>query len=114
LSRGFDIHVEDGRETLAYLSKYRELAGKVKEIVKSVYPEAEVYIFGSVLSGKITALSDIDILIVSNNLSQEENLKVKVEVLREIGFGAPIELHFATQYQLKNWYRRFTVEMEKI
>ncbi|MEM3180731.1 MAG: nucleotidyltransferase domain-containing protein, partial [Candidatus Bathyarchaeia archaeon] len=40
-------------------------AKRVKEIVKSIDPTAKVYLFGSATRGELTALSDIDILVLT-------------------------------------------------
>ena len=42
-------------DMLKYLENYREVARRVKEIVLRNDPSAEVYVFGSVLSGRYTA-----------------------------------------------------------
>jgi len=84
------------------LQKYREIANKVKEIVRKIDPNAKVYVFGSVVKGIYTGASDIDILIVTNKIGLK--YKMMVEVYREV--EAPVELHIVTENQ-KKWYMRF-------
>ncbi len=52
------------RRRLSILQNWRDFVKKVVRIVKEVVPEAEVYVFGSVLESKVTGSSDIDILVV--------------------------------------------------
>ena len=97
------------RERILHMLKnYREAASKVKRIVKMFDPEARVFVFGSMVRGKYTGASDIDLLIVTEKT--ELKYKIMVEVCKTI--DAPIELHIITQYQLDNWYKRFIPAQE--
>ncbi len=80
-----------------------EVARRVKEIVRRIDPNARVYVFGSVVRGKYTAASDIDILIVTEKI--EEKYKIMVKVYKEI--KAPIELHITTPQKYATWYKKF-------
>ncbi len=93
---------------LAYLENYMETAREVKGIVIGLDPSARTYVFGSVVKGRFTAASDIDILIVSKRPDLE--YKIKVSVYGSI--RAPVEIHFASPEQLAGWYRRFIKEDE--
>jgi len=99
-------------DILAALKNYKEIAKKVKEIVKKFDPKARVFVFGSVVRGRFTASSDIDILIVTEKVELKH--EIMVEVYRSV--DAPIELHIATQKQLRDWYLRFIdpKELEEI
>jgi len=89
--------------TLSDLRRWPDIARKVKEVVKRVDPNARVYVFGSVVRGDFTATSDIDILVVTNDLRKK--YEVMVEVYREV--DAPVELHVVTEDLMKRWYLRF-------
>jgi predicted nucleotidyltransferase len=69
--RGFNYNV------LYYFKNY-EVAGRVKSIIRRFDPNARVYVFGSVVRGEYTALSDIDILAVISNLDLKYNIMVTV------------------------------------
>lgn len=94
------------------LRDYRKVAKSVKEIVKRFDPEAEVYVFGSVVRGEYTGASDIDIMVVTERLDIKYD--IMVEVYREV--EAPVELHVVSRRQLERWYKRFIPpdEMEKV
>ena len=66
------------RSNLDYLRNYRSVAGKVKEIVVRIDPNAKVYVFGSVVRGRYTAFSDIDILVVTEKISLKYDMMVAV------------------------------------
>lgn len=59
--------------------------------------------FGSVVRGEYTALSDIDILAAISNLDLKYN--IMVTVYSEV--NAPVELHIVTLELYENWYKRF-------
>lgn len=90
-------------KVIQYLKKWREVAEQVKSIIKNFDPKAEVYVFGSVISGKYTGASDLDILIITNTIDKKYD--IMVEVYKSI--EAPIELHIITPQQFKKWYRKF-------
>lgn len=88
---------------LDYLEKYVEVAYEVKEIVKKIDLDAKVYVFGSIVRGKYTASSDIDMLVVTERLG--EKYRMMVEVYKKI--DAPIELHITTPEKFTGWYKKF-------
>jgi hypothetical protein len=65
--------IEEGKRALEALRKYREAAEKVKEAARKIAGDAKVYVFGSALTGRYTAASDVDILIV--NREEKADLK---------------------------------------
>lgn len=88
---------------LSHLQNHMVVARKVKKIVRSIDPEAEVYVFGSIVRGKYTAASDIDILVVTKKI--EEKYRMMVKVYKKI--RAPVELHITTPEKFTTWYKRF-------
>lgn len=46
----------------SYLENWMDVARSVKEVVLRLKPAADVYVFGSVVKGRFTGVSDIDIL----------------------------------------------------
>jgi predicted nucleotidyltransferase len=107
----FDIYIEEGKKALEAHLKYREVAEKVKEIARKIAGDAKVYVFGSALTGRYTAASDIDILIVTD-IGKEEAVLLKAEIYKAV--DAPVEIHVTTQEQFKRWYKRFIYKLEEI
>ncbi len=104
------LSVKYDLKKLEYLKNYKEVALRVKTILQKHDSKAELYIFGSVLEGKMTALSDIDLLVVSARPEIEYRLKLDAYQASD----APLEIHFATPDQYKNWYRRFIKKKIKV
>ena len=103
----FDVFAESGRRAMRFLRNYMDVARRVKEYVMGIDEEARVYVFGSVVEGRYTASSDIDILIVSDKIPPENRAEVKAEIKRLIGLDAPIQLHIASRREYESWYSRF-------
>jgi len=112
LSRAFEAYVESGRKILEQLGNHTEIAKKVSRIVREAWPDAKVYLFGSVLEGKYTAMSDIDLLIVVDGVDREEAYRVQAMIYGKI--EGPLELHVASAAQFDRWYRRLTNHFEEI
>ena len=93
-------------KSLDYLRNYREVAELVKEVVRKIDPGAEVYVFGSVVTGRYTGASDIDVLVITEDVSKKYDIMVEVYRSTE----APVELHVVTRQQFEKWYRRFISE----
>ena len=69
--------------------------------------------FGSVLKGRITASSDIDILIVCN-INPTEAAKLKAEIIRKTWLDTPLQIHIATHQEYQNWYKKQIDQMEEV
>jgi len=91
------------RELLNYLKNYMEVAREVKGILKTIDPQVKVYVFGSVVRGKFTAASDIDILAVTEAI--EKKKEMIVEVYKKM--KAPVELHVTSPNKFETWYMKF-------
>ncbi|MEM2026863.1 MAG: nucleotidyltransferase domain-containing protein [Candidatus Bathyarchaeia archaeon] len=89
---------------------YLKVAEKVKEIVHSIDPNARIYVFGSVVRGTATAMSDIDILVITRIIERKYDIMVKVYKAVEEN----VELHVVTEEILEKWYKRFIPDKELI
>jgi len=97
------------------LEYYRNLKKNLEYIKKRALKrlrDAKVYIFGSVVEGKyIPGKSDIDVLIVSNNIPKtvSELVKLKLEILGDLGYLNPFEIHFADEELFKHYSKHTTL-----
>jgi len=98
---------------LSHLKNYRDIARKVKKIVRERCGDARILVFGSVVEGKVTALSDIDILVICD-LDRDERVRLKSEIYRRLGYDLPVELHIASEKEFQGWYRRFIGKFEEV
>lgn len=95
---------------LDFIKNYSIAAKRIKEIVINYDNSARVIVFGSAVRGNFNAASDLDILIISDKkeLWNEMRAKIFLEFLDK-----PIEVHFATQEEFKNWYSKFIDVMQE-
>ena len=90
---------------------YRNLKKHLEYIKKRALErlgDARVYVFGSVVEGRyIPGKSDIDVLIVSNEIPKtvSDLVKLKLEILGDLGYFSPFEVHFADGEMFEH-YRR--------
>jgi hypothetical protein len=112
LSTGYEVYIKHGKRALEHLANYREVSRKVKEIVQESWGDSRVYVFGSVIEGRITAGSDIDILVVADGVTRDDANRMKARVAKET--DAPVQLHVASIKEYENWYRRFAGRLEPV
>ncbi|MEM2971031.1 MAG: nucleotidyltransferase domain-containing protein [Candidatus Bathyarchaeia archaeon] len=112
MSKEFDLYLRFGKEKLRQLKSYRDIAKKVKEIVQKHLGKVDIYVFGSLVEGETTALSDIDVLVVVDSVSRDEAYKLKAKVHELV--KAPVELHVASTWEFENWYKRFIGKLERV
>ena len=97
-----------------YFEQLNEYLKKIKEIVKREIPDAEIYLYGSVVEGRFSiGLSDIDVAIVSDRFKdREKKLEVFGKLIKEF-FDSPFEFHVLTEEQW-NFYKKFIKSVKKI
>jgi len=97
---------------LSALRKWREYVSKLVEAIKRVVPSAEVYLVGGAAEGRLTALSDIDVLIaLPREPSFEEAVEIRARVWEEaerlgVPLYAPIDLHVVGRNSLERYAKR--------
>lgn len=93
------------RERSKILKNWKENVGNVASAAHSLLRNCEVYAFGSAISGKLTAASDIDVLIIAEDLPKKimkrAELKVRIEGLANLPPYHPIQIHLIERDELK-------------
>lgn len=87
------------RKIFDNLDKYLK---RLKEIVLSIDPNAEVYVFGSAAEKRHNYSSDVDILIVT----EEDRMRILEAIARE-EFTEIFEIHVRKPRDIA-WYRKMT------
>jgi predicted nucleotidyltransferase len=70
---------------LEMLRKWKEYGDRIAEAASHVLGECEVFTFGSVVEGRATGGSDVDILVVSRNLPQGDRSHLKALIEERAG-----------------------------
>jgi predicted nucleotidyltransferase len=92
-----------------YFEKPHEVGKRLKEIFRELLgdPDVKVLLFGSVVRGDYTPMSDLDVLVVSKKVG-EEKAKLIVEAKEKLGdCFAPLEFHLVTPEIFEGWYKKF-------
>lgn len=113
----FEILQEIWEENKKYFQNYKFYCQKIKKEAEKILGSVEVLVFGSIVKGKFTPKSDIDVLIISENLpfDQEKRAKIKIKIKSAIPLFSPFQIHLSTPTEYQSWYQRFIKEdFEKI
>ncbi|MEM2637240.1 MAG: nucleotidyltransferase domain-containing protein [Candidatus Korarchaeota archaeon] len=87
---------------------------EIKKIVREKFPDAEVFLFGSVVEGNYSiGLSDIDVAIVSDVFQNRELELDLYEKLTERFLDSPFEFHLLTK-KIWEYYKRFIKKYRSI
>ncbi|ABL79084.1 nucleotidyltransferase domain-containing protein [Thermofilum pendens] len=92
-----------------HLRKWREYAEAIAKAAMDVVPGARVYVIGGVAEDRVTALSDIDILVVVPGGARKG---LYADVLERaidaygLPWDAPVELHIVSENEAKEYLRR--------
>lgn len=85
------------------LGNWDKLSHAIAYILKEVVPDVEVYAFGSVLEGRVTGTSDLDLLIaIPDDLNERETHVLLSRMLEDkLGSAAfMIDLHVVNKGRL--------------
>lgn len=104
-----ELLLEVAKEKEKYFKDYLNYGKKIKEIAQKYLGVCQVLIFGSIVRGDFSPASDIDVLIISNNLPEnwEERRIYRTKIKSEIDFSSPFQIHLATEDEFKNWWQKF-------
>lgn len=92
-----------------YFKNYYFYCQKIKEEAEKILGNVYVIVFGSVVKNEYSPSSDIDVLIVSDNLPEdyEERIRIKTEIKSRIDSFSPFQIHLATKSEYNDWYKNF-------
>jgi len=109
--------LESMKNRYEILLNFRIYLEKIKSSALRILNEAEIYLFGSALEGKLVAGSDIDILIVANvpksHLKRAEFV-ANIEENAGLPLSNPFHIHLLDSAQFDVWMDIFHLKIEKI
>lgn len=79
---------------------WKNAVKKVAKAISDVLPDAEMYVFGSAVKRRITASSDIDLLIFSEKIPEKNIAKMKI--ILEIENKAKLPEYHPFEFHLVN------------
>ena len=110
--------IETSRKRYLMIKHYRRYLPAIKRACREVFGQCELYVFGSVLTGKFTAGSDVDLLIKVGNapksLRERAELEVKIEELAGLPHYHPFEFHIVDENGLRRYVELLRVNLVKV
>ena len=103
---------EVSEEKKKYFENYKFYCQRLKESAEKILGRARLIVFGSIIMGKFNPRSDIDILIISENLPKddEERAIIRTKLKASIAPFSPFQIHLATPQEYQTWYQKFIKE----
>lgn len=100
-------------ERRKYFQNWKHYATLIKDAVN--LENVEVVVFGSVLEEEHTMASDIDVLIISDDVPKglDERARILCEISKMLGYLHPFELHLVTRKE-SEWYKRLVKKYVKV
>jgi predicted nucleotidyltransferase len=96
-------------------SSYQNLLQQFKaELEQLLQTSVRILVFGSVVEGKSGPLSDVDVMVISNEFNDVGKRLKTYDLARNIfSTPNPFELHLITQEEFK-WYKKFISNYKEI
>lgn len=91
------------------LTEWTKYARAIYEAVRRAAPESQVYLTGGVAEGRLTVLSDIDIVIVLDHKpSYDEAVDIRVRIMEELDKAGippylPLDIHIVGVEDLRRY-----------
>jgi len=96
-------------ERAKMVREWKPYVEKIAKAAKQLLPDAEIYVFGSVVRDEAVGGSDVDILIKSDKLPNDNfgraRLKLKIEEICNLPPYHPFEIHLANSQEMKFYTR---------
>ncbi len=98
---------------LEHLRNWRLAANLIAKVAKDIRDNVEVYVIGGAAEGRLTILSDIDVLICINEPISEKEIaelrkRILIKAMDEYGlpWDYPVELHIHTKCECERLLKR--------
>ena len=98
---------------LNYLRMWREAAGAVARAARDLDPLAEVYVVGGAAEGRLTVLSDVDVVVVPSEALESEGLKgfrraiyARAVDLYGLPWDYPVEIHMMAREEFEEAFAK--------
>ena len=91
-----------------YFEGYLDYAKAIKEKAGKILGEVRVLVFGSIIGRRYSPDSDIDILVISDNIPDSvlAGTKIKLQLTKDF-ISSPFQIHLVTPEQYAGWYKNF-------
>ncbi len=106
--KGVEIAAEIAELKRRIFENYREVAARLKRAFSEVLgDDVRVIVFGSVVRGDFTPLSDLDVLVISERTGSVRYGEIIEKVEEKVGDLVGVEVHLVSPEVFERWYRKF-------
>lgn len=107
-----EILKEVFKEKRTYFENYKFYCQNIKREAEDILKDVRVLIFGSIIKGAFTPTSDVDVLIISKTLpeDQEERDKIRTKIKSAVNPFSPFQIHLVSHKDYQTWYQKFIKE----
>jgi predicted nucleotidyltransferase len=116
--KALETIIERGRKRYLMIKNYKRYLPAIKMACEHVFGECELYVFGSVLTGKFTAGSDVDLLIkireAPKSLRERAELEARIEELAGLPDYHPFEFHIVDEKGFERYVKLLKAELKKV
>jgi predicted nucleotidyltransferase len=91
------------KNRLKLLSEWRDAVSILVNIVRKLYPNAEIYLVGGAAENRLTIYSDIDVLVVFDKVNDPVKIYSRMweELEKHVPIYYPLEIHIIKKEELK-------------
>ncbi|MCX8204916.1 MAG: nucleotidyltransferase domain-containing protein [Candidatus Nezhaarchaeota archaeon] len=104
------IFTEPMLKRVEMLRSWRSWVDRIAALVKELVPNVEVYVIGSAVRGDQVAVSDVDVLVVSQFIPERPLERARIKALVEERLGLPyyhpFEIHLLKPEEARHYLRR--------
>lgn len=108
--KAINIAKKSFERRIKVFKNYEKIAKKIKMIAKKILKDSnlKVIVFGSVVRGSYSPLSDLDILIITKKANKIKYGKFILQIKKQLGEEVNcIEFHLVTPQIFESWYKKF-------
>ena len=91
-----------------FFGRAREIAMRIKEKAREMFPDCEVFLAGSYVKKTYTLSSDLDILIVSSSIPKKLDFEWYKEVVQALTCDDRINIHLVNKESFKGLKKFYT------
>ena len=112
MGKYFELLLERKKVRDKYFSNVEYYLNLIKKRANEILQNPRVIVFGSYVKGNMSPNSDIDVMIIAEELenTQEDpfkKAKVRMKILEGFDSAHPFEVHLVTPQLFENWYKNF-------
>jgi predicted nucleotidyltransferase len=116
MEKTYEVALEFVREREETFKNAWKILNRIKKVSTEILKDAKVYVFGSFARGDYKVyFSDIDVLIVSDKISEkmQEKAEIKVDIRKRANANYIFQIHLVNSKEFE-FYKKFVDKLVEI